>query len=261
MDSYRNAAEYLGVAGKCYLVTGASSGIGRECALLLDSLGATVILNGRDKDRLADTRAAMTGENHVVAAADLCTVELRHWLGEQVERVDMPLAGLAHCAGTHTFAPLRAFSADKLRNALNSYTIMTASLFHSVCNLKQREAPCSLVSMTSVSSHVAVPGNALYGAGRAAIESLCRSFAVEYAPLGIRCNAVCGGFMEGSGMSGAGARLMGEEAKKRMAVSYPLGLGHVREAAKALIFLLGTCSSWMTGVILPVDGGLSIRGV
>lgn len=261
MDSYKSAAEYLGVAGKCYLVTGASSGIGRECALLLDSLGATVILNGRNEERLSETRSAMSGEGHVSAVADLSSLEIRPWLNEQVDKAGLPLAGLAHCAGAHAFAPLRAFSADKLRVALDNYTVMSASLFHAACCLKQREAQCSLVTMTSVSGRVAVPGNALYGAVRAAMESLCRSFAVEYAPMGIRCNAVCGGYMEGSGMSGAGARLMGEEAKNRMASFYPLGLGHVREAAKAMVFLLGACSSWMTGAIVPVDGGLSVRGV
>jgi NAD(P)-dependent dehydrogenase (short-subunit alcohol dehydrogenase family) len=242
-------------------VTGASSGIGRECALLLDSLGATVILNGRDEERLTETRTAMSGEGHVIATADLGSVDMRPWLTEQVGQSGLPLSGVAHCAGSHAYAPLRAFSADKLRSALDAYTVMTASLFHAASCLKARAPQCSLVTMTSVSSQVAVPGNALYGAVRAAVESLCRSFAVECAPLGIRCNAVCGGFMEGSGMSGAGARLMGEEAKKRMAAFYPLGLGHVREAAKALVFLLGTCSSWMTGAIVPVDGGLSVRGV
>jgi pteridine reductase len=54
---------------------------------------------------------------------------------------------------------------------------------------------------------------------------------------------------------------MGEESKKRMAAAYPLGLGHVRDAARAIVFLLGSCSAWITGAILPVDGGLRIRGV
>lgn len=261
MSLSKNTVNYPGVAGRCFLVTGASSGIGRECALLLSHLGAVVILNGRNRERLEDTLSHMTGKGHLVAEADLRNIDFRPWLSELTEKIGMPLAGVAHCAGSHSFAPLRGFSPAKLQDSLQAHAGTTASLFYAVSRLKNREPECSLAVMTSVSAYFAVPGNALYGAARACMDSLCRSFAVEFAPFGIRCNSLCGGFMSGSGMTEGGGGLLGKEALERIAASYPLGLGHVSDAANALVFLLGTASRWITGTVLFVDGGHSIKGV
>ena len=261
MSLSENTVDYPGVAGRCFLVTGASSGIGRECALLLSRLGAVVILNGRNRERLEETFSRMAGNGHIVAEADLRNVDFRMWLTEQTEKVGMPLAGVAHCAGIHSFAPLRGFSSSKLQETLQEHTVTAASLFYAVFRLKKRAPECSLAIMASVSAHFAVPGNALYGAARACMDSLCRSFAVEFASLGIRCNSVCSGFMAGSGMTGSGGALLGKDSLERMAAAYPLGLGHVSDAANALVFLLGTASRWITGTALTVDGGQSIKGI
>ena len=252
--------DYPGVAGKCYLVTGASGGIGSECAKLLDSLGATVICNGRNEERLQQTINAMDNRQHIAAPGDLNEMDLPVWLAEQVERTGLPLAGIAHCAGTHLFSPLRAFAPNILQKTLTEYTVMTASLFHAVCTCKNRASQCSLAFMSSSSAREGVPGNALYGAARAAMESLCRSFAVEFSAQGIRCNAVSAGFMHGSVMTGNAQKLLGTKAMDRIAGLYPLGLGHVSDAANALVFLLGSASRWITGTILILDGGLAIKG-
>ncbi|WP_300807480.1 SDR family oxidoreductase [uncultured Desulfovibrio sp.] len=261
MSSSTNAPDYPGVAGKCYLVTGASSGIGRECAILLSQLRASVILNGRREERLQETRDLMEGDGHLIAGADLQTVDLNAWLNEQTDKAGVPLAGIAHCAGSHAFAPLRGFSPAKMQQVLQEHVITTSALFQAVVRSKKREKECSLTVMTSISARSAVPGNALYGAARACMDSMCRSFAVEYAPFGIRCNAVSGGFMTGSGMTGGGGRMLGANVLEQMASAYPLGLGHVRDAANALVFLLGSASRWISGTILTVDGGLCAKGV
>lgn len=253
-------SDYPGVASKCFLVTGASGGIGGECAILLSELGARVILNGRNQDRLAQTRAKMAGNGHVIAPGDLKDMDYKNWLEKITAEAGMELAGVAHCAGSHAFAPLRAFGAQRLRDALEDHVISATSLFHAVSRLKQRAPACSLAIMSSISAHFGIAGNALYGAARACMDSLCRSFAVEFAPLGIRCNIVNGGFMTGGVMTGSGAAKLGAEAMDKIALAYPLGLGKVRDAANALVFLLGSASSWITGSILTVDGGQSIKG-
>ena len=255
-----NPSDCPQVAGKCFLVTGASSGIGRETALLLAELGATVILNGRNEARLEETRTRMKGEGHLVAPADLCATSCLPWLKELLNTMRKSLAGVAHCAGTHAFSPLRAYRAEALEETLRGQAVVMANLFHAVSRLKAREVSCSLVAMSSISAHFGIVGNGLYGASRAASESLCRSFAVEFAQLNIRCNMVCGGFMEGSGMADGGGALLGEDAKQQIAVAYPLGLGHVSDAANAIVFLLGGSSHWITGAVLPVDGGASVKG-
>ena len=104
---------YPGVQGKCYIVTGASSGVGKETSILLSRLGAQVILVGRDAERLAATRAMMEGDAHLIVRQDLCAVpKMRSWVNDIVAQSASPLAGIAHCAGTFQFAPLRVFHKD-----------------------------------------------------------------------------------------------------------------------------------------------------
>lgn len=260
MNSLSSRTDYPGVSGKCYLVTGASSGIGRECALLLDALGATVILNGRDEERLAATLSQMKGKNHVSAPGDLKELDFKKWLTEQSEKADMPLSGAAHCAGIYKFNPLRAYSDSKLEEVFRDHTVVNASLFNTISTLKSRAPECSLVAMSSISSHYGIVGNAFYGAARAAMESLCRSFAVEYAPIGVRCNMVVGALMQGSSMSGNYFKFMKAGAAEEYADLHPLGLGHVADAANAIIFLLGSASRWITGINLVLDGGYGVKG-
>ncbi|MDE5832728.1 MAG: SDR family NAD(P)-dependent oxidoreductase, partial [Desulfovibrio sp.] len=97
--------DYPGVKGRLYLVTGASSGIGRACSDILSRLGATVILNGRNEAELEKTMDALAGNGHIVASGNLIELNFKKWLPELAEKAGKPLAGLAHCAGSHTPAP------------------------------------------------------------------------------------------------------------------------------------------------------------
>lgn len=261
MTLQENLADFPGVAGRCYLVTGASGGIGGHCARLLAALGATVIATGRNAERLDALFASLQGCGHVKNLADLCQTDFRPWLESLLEKAGKPLAGIAWCAGEHSFAPLRGFSAARLEKTIADHAVPAASLFYAVSRIKNREKECSLAIMTSISSRFGVPGNAIYGAARACMDSLCRSFAVEFAPLGIRCNAISGGFMEGGAMTNSGSAKLGEEARARIAAAYPLGLGQTSDAANALVFLLGRASRWISGAVIPVDGGLGAKGV
>lgn len=261
MSCSTESTEFPGVAGRLYLVTGASGGIGRACSVLLASLGAKVIVNGRDMEKLQETLELMPGEGHQMEQGDLNELNLPQWLTEITAKQGLPLAGCAHCAGTHSFLPLRGFKPAKFREVLDEFAVLAASLFYGFARLKNRASSCSLVTMTSISARFGVTGNALYGASRSCVESLCRSFAVEFAAQGIRCNSVSGGFMQGSAMTGGGAGLLGKGAMDEMAKNYPLGLGHVSDAANAIVFLLGEASRWVTGSIINVDGGISAKGV
>lgn len=260
MNICEDRCDYPGVSGKLYLVTGASSGIGRACAILLSRLGATAIINGRDNERLCQTAEEMSGESHILAPGDLLALDFAPWLREQCEKAGLPLSGVAHCAGNGRSLPLRGFRPEKLARELEEHTVVSAKLFQACAALKSRAPQCSLAVMTSISASYGIPGNALYGAARAAMDSLCRSFAVEYACLGIRCNSVCGGFMRGTAMTGHFLAFAGRQYLDKANEFYPLGTGEPQAAANALVFLLGSASAWITGIQLIVDGGYSARG-
>lgn len=249
----------MSLGNKTYLVTGASSGIGQSVALQLDALGANVILNGRNEERLQQTLSQMKNpDRHIIAPADLSTINCDAWLKELLQKTNTPLYGVAHCAGEYKFTPLRAYDPAELQNFFSTYTIPMANLFIAACRTKK--APnLSLVTMSSISTKLGVVGNAFYGASRAATESLCRNFATEFASRNIRCNCVAGGHMLGSHMINGYLEQVKDvtDQEKR----YPLGFGEITDAANAIIFLLSDMSKWITGQMLVVDGGFTIKGI
>ena len=111
--------DYPGVRGKLFMVTGASSGIGRATALLLGELGARVILCGRDEIRLDETLRLMPGAGHSAISRDLHTIDdFNAWLSAAVEPHDSPLSGFAHCAGTVNTMPLRGIRASMIKEQI-----------------------------------------------------------------------------------------------------------------------------------------------
>lgn len=253
--------DYPGVKDRFYLVIGASGGIGSHCAMLLTRLGARVAINGRNIEKLKEIENKLVGENHIVAPGDLTALDYHTWLSSLIDKADKPLAGIAFCAGVNRPAPLRAFSPQKLLREFNEFTVIAASLFFEFTKLARREEESSLVAMSSVSAALAKTGNALYGAARAALDSLCRSFAIEFAPHKIRCNVVQAGFIKGTGITNRFVHIRGDEYKEKINERYPLGAGTPEDAANALVFLLGTASKWITGTTLMLDGGFRAKGV
>lgn len=260
MNSLDSGLDYPGVAGKCYLVTGASSGIGKATAILLSRLGAQVIVTGRNEERLAETHAQMAGTKHVVVAADLCEVEMLSWLKGLIAKAEAPLAGVAHCAGIRTYDPLRGFKAEKFAQCLTDHTVLAANIFSAACRVKEKNCELSLVYMSTLAAHIASSTTAFYGAARSAMESICRSFAVEFSSKMVRCNSIAGGLMAGSSIADGFTDMLEGELYEKTNASYPLGIGSVGDAANAFAFLLGSASRWITGITLTLDGGYSISG-
>lgn len=217
-------------------------------------------VNGRDETRLKELRARLPGEGHLLAPGDLAELDFASWLADLTKSAGLPLSGLAHCAGNLRPIPLRAFSRQRLELDFEAHVRIGASLLAQITRLGNRAAQCSLVVMSSTSASHGATGNALYGAARAAMEALARSFAVEFASAGIRCNCVRGGFMAGTLMTDRFLEIVGDKYLEHVAESYPLGMGRAEDAANAIIFLLGAASRWITGQTLVVDGGFSIMG-
>lgn len=248
----------LDMSGRVVLVTGASSGIGRDTALLLSQLGARLVLVGRDSGRLTEAFSELAGEGHRIESFDLRAAEqIPLWIKDIVSNVG-PLSGAVHCAGAHSHRPLRILDVERFEEVqrLNATaSMMLAKGF--------RQKGCcadsgSIVLLSSVVALVGQPGIAAYAASKAAVVGLTRCLALELAQEHIRVNCVAPAMVK-TEMSEHLFKSLTPEQVTSIEQAHPLGIGRPRDVAHAIAFLLSDAARWITGSVLIVDGGYTAR--
>lgn len=249
----------LDLSGRCILVTGASSGIGRATAQLLSRLGARVIGVGRYAERLQETLESLHGDGHVMRTFDLSqTDEIPALLLQLSEQVS-PLSGFVHSAGAAITKPLRVIRTQDFESLYRINVIAGGMLLRGISQRQVAAANgCSCVMIGSVTSLVGAAGLAAYSSTKSALLGLARSAALELARNGIRVNAVLAGQVR-TPMADAGQNLLGGELYRRLEEMHPLGLGQPTDVASAVAFLLADTARWITGSCLVVDGGYTAQ--
>lgn len=250
------AANPLDLSGRTILVTGASSGLGRETAILLSELNARVVLQGRNADRLQETRRHLQGEGHTLSVFDLLASDrISEWL-KSITAQTGPLHGFVHSAGTAVTLANRLLSAkradDLIRTNLTS-ALMLAKAFQQKGCYTQGAA---IVFLSSVVGLVGKNGASAYAATKAALIGVTRSLAVELAPERIRVNCIAPAMVRTEMFDRYAASAPPEQlaAEER---HHPLGFGTPRDVAHAAAYLLAETGRWVTGTTLVVDGGYS----
>jgi NAD(P)-dependent dehydrogenase (short-subunit alcohol dehydrogenase family) len=239
------------------LVTGASSGIGRETAILLSRLNARVVLVGRNEARLQETLHSLDGAGHVISAFDLsATNEIAGWMKTLVSETG-PLKALVHAAGKQLTMPMRMLSGPAFDDLIRTNLTSAAMLTRGFCQKSCRTANASVVYVSSVMGLVGKPGIAAYSASKAALIGMTRSLAVELAPE-VRVNCVAPAFVESEMLDQVRAALPPEQFEA-MERAHPLGFGKPRDVANAIAFLISDTGRWITGTTLTVDGGYSAQ--
>jgi NAD(P)-dependent dehydrogenase (short-subunit alcohol dehydrogenase family) len=240
--------------GRTILVTGASSGIGRETAILLSKLESRVVLSGRDRPRLEETLSRMEGSDHRIEPFDLSNSdEIPGWIKQMVAQTG-PLHGIVHSAGVNEPIPLRMMTTVKLE-ALIHANITSAVML--VKGFRQKGCPVrggSVVLLSSVAGLAGQPAISAYSTTKAGLIGFMRSAALELAPEGLRINCVAPGLV---------ATEMGEQLRERLPPGqgeaiermHPLGTGTPLDVAHAIAFLLADTGRWITGTTLVIDGG------
>ena len=238
--------------GKTILVTGASSGIGQTTAISCAKMGANVVITGRDQGRL-QTTADLSGKAVTQMVADL-TVQADM---ENLLAALPPLDGAVLCAGNSTTLPLQFGSREKFDEMFDVNFFAPVELLRLMYKKKILQKGSSVVLLASIGgTHSFMPGNGVYGASKAALNSVMKYAAREYASRKIRVNSICPGMVD-TPLIHRGT--ITEEQLAEDAKRYPLGrYGKPEDIANGAIYLLSDASSWLTGHDLVIDGGFSI---
>lgn len=242
--------------GKTVLVTGASSGIGRGIALQCAKMGASVILNGRNKERLIETLCMMEGENHSIIVADLSKQkEIENLVNELPE-----IHGWVNSAGIPIVSPVKRMKRDDVFNIFNINVISSMILFSLLLKSKKLRRGSSVVLISSVSgNYVGTPGDTSYQASKGAVCAFAKGAAVELAPQGIRVNCINPGLVPTRILEISNSVSEEGHMQDIWINKYPLKrLGKPEDIGSGAVFLLSDASSWITGQNLVIDGGMSI---
>lgn len=238
---------------KTILITGASSGLGRSIAIECSKMGASLILMGRNEQRLKETKDECNEGSHILATLDLNDEEKVDFFMESVPKID----GLINSAGIVNTQLFRFLKEESLKDILNTNFLAPVTFIQKLLKKKKINNGSSIVFLASISGpEVTYLGSSAYSASKAAITGIAKTMALELASKNIRVNCLLPGMVRTDLLNSIDAStedLDKDEAK------YPLGYGTPEDVAYASIFLLSDASKWITGTNLKLDGGLTLR--
>lgn len=243
-------AELLNLTGKTVLVTGASSGIGRQTAIDISLTGGTVIIAGRDLNRLQETFAALAPGKHELLQFDL----LEHNKIQEIVAALPVLNGVVHSAGITGHLPARFISNDDINQYFNLNYSAPVLLTSALLRKKKLAEKASIVFLSSIATRYPYFGGALYAGSKAAIEAYSKVLAVEVASKGIRSNCISPSFVNTPMVEEAG-KTISNEVLEKFEKMMPLGFGEPADVSNAILYLLSDTSKWVTGTNLVLGGG------
>lgn len=248
------------LSGKTILITGASSGIGRATAVACSSMGARVVLSGRNFESLSETLQGMKcceSQNeawHILLPEDLTVDGAIENLAEKCPLLD----GFVCNAGVGGLMPVQSITRKEVERISNLDLFVPMLLLRQLLRKKKLKRGSSVVFTSSAAGIYRVSsGNAIYAAAKSGLDSYMRTAALELGPKCIRVNSVNPGMVE--------TRFINEdmftpEQKETEMRNYPLGrFAKPEEVAWGIVFLLSDAASFITGTALKIDGGMTLK--
>ena len=238
------------------LVTGASSGIGRGIAVECAKMGASVVISGRNTERLQKTFDQLEGEGHIQIAADLSKQEDIERLADEVPELN----GFVNSAGIPKICPVKRIDRQTLEDIMNVNAFGPILLTSQLLRKKKLQKKSSIVLIASISGVcMANTGEGPYAATKAALAGYTKTAAFELAAQGTRVNTICPGLVPTEILTLSNEMFSEDQLKETMYGRYPLKrVGTPEDIANGAIYLLSDASSWVTGINLVIDGGYTV---
>lgn len=242
---------------KTIIVTGASSGIGRQCAIDCSRMGAKVVLIARNEERLQETMELLEGDGHKYFSYDLWETEGIEQLVSGIIAACGKVSGFLHCAGVEMTKPIQLLTTNDYENILKVNTLSALEFVRRLSSPKRFAAGGSIVFISSITAVVARQGVAAYSASKGALVSAARVIASELSKRNIRVNCISPGTVLTPMMENFLKGLSEADYNKRLG-AFPLGIGQTSDVSYACIYLLSDASRWITGQNLVIDGGYTM---
>lgn len=240
---------------KTAIVTGGNSGLGFATAKKLCNNGIKTYIIGRSKDKTEEACAEI-GENAIPVIFDLNNLDGIPAMIAEITK-EAPIDILVNNAGINLKKEFAEVSDEEFLSIIHTNLLSVFAVSREVVKNMKEHKNGSIVNISSMASQYGIPKVIAYSASKGAIESMTRAMAVELATFGIRVNCIAPGFIK-TKMS-AKALDSDPERKNKVLGRTPMGfLGEPDDVADAVYFYATAESKYVTGTILPVDGGNSI---
>lgn len=248
----------MDLSGKRYLVTGASSGLGRQVCVTLSCLGAKAILVARREEMLRETESLMEGSGHVYYLFDLNKVDEIERLIKKIVEEGGKLDGFVHCAGLAPTKPLLLTKYDFMQEMMRVNVLSFIEIVRVVTKKKNWNSNASIVAVSSAASIRGDKAKTAYCATKGALDSAVRAIAMELGETKkIRVNTVNPAWIE-TDMFHEYIETCGREKIEEIEKRQFLGVSTPQEIANVVAFLLSPAAAQITGQSIIVDGGRTI---
>ena len=243
---------------KTIIVTGASSGIGRQCAIDCSKMGAKIILIARNQERLEETLCSLDNNDHQVYSYDLTQIDGIKDLVNEIVSSNGKINGLIHAAGIEITKPIKLLEPCDFEMIYRTNNLSGFELMRQLSSIKNMNKGGSIIFISSITAIIGRSGVAAYAASKGAMISATKSFALELAKRQIRVNCISPGTIL-TPMMQKYLNDLDEISRQKRVDGFPLGLGETTDISNACIYLLSDASRWITGQNIIIDGGYTIK--
>ena len=242
--------------GKTALVTGASQGIGKGIARILNKKGAKIYIIAWSADKLSTTAKELdpTGKEVFAVPCDITSNTAVEEVFKRFKADGISIDILVNAAGTANSNSIETTDIELWDKVLDTNLTAAFNLSQKCFLMMKEKGGGKIINLASILANVTSPGMAAYSASKAAVKMLTKTQAVEWAKYNIQSNAIAPGYIKTDMTKGI---LNNQELTQRLVSRTPMGrIGEPEDVAKVALFLASPLSDFVTGTEIPVDGGI-----